>query len=84
MFVFSECRVYCQVEVSATNRFLVQRTPTYCGVSKWITKTKINMKENLTLRRPRPTRAVELREQLIQFYLHGLGHVFRLNGLAHH
>ena len=60
MFLFSECRVCCHVEVSATNRFLVQRTPTYCGVSEWIRKTKMNVKENLTLRRPRPTRAVEL------------------------
>jgi hypothetical protein len=28
--------VACQVEVSATDRSLVQRSPTACGVSKWV------------------------------------------------
>jgi len=27
--------VYCQVEVSATDRLLVQSSPTECGVSEW-------------------------------------------------
>jgi hypothetical protein len=32
MFVCCECFVCCQVEVSATGRSLVQRSPTDCGV----------------------------------------------------
>jgi len=30
----SECLMCCQVEVSATGRLLVQRSPTECGVSR--------------------------------------------------
>jgi hypothetical protein len=41
-----------QVEVSATDRSLVQRSPTECGVSEFDLRTTI-------LRRSRPTRAVE-------------------------
>jgi hypothetical protein len=33
MFVCCKCCVCCQVEVSATSRSLVQRSPTDCGVS---------------------------------------------------
>ena len=33
MCVSCECCVCCQVEVSATGRSPVQRSPTYCGVS---------------------------------------------------
>jgi hypothetical protein len=42
----------CQVEVSATGWSLVQRSPTECGVSECD-------REASTMRRPRPTRAVE-------------------------
>jgi hypothetical protein len=47
-----ESSVRCQVEVSATGRSLVQRSPTECGVSQFDLKTS-------TMRRPRPTRTVE-------------------------
>jgi hypothetical protein len=30
MSVSSECRMYCLVEISATGRFLVQRSPSVC------------------------------------------------------
>jgi hypothetical protein len=45
--------VCCQVEVSASGRSLVQRSPTECGVSECDLETS-------TMRRRRPTRAVEL------------------------
>ena len=44
--------VCCQVEVSATGRSLVQRSPTECGVSECDVET-------LTMRKPRPTGDVE-------------------------
>ena len=44
--------VCCQVEVFASGWSLVQRSPTYCGVSKSDLETS-------TMRRPGPTRAVE-------------------------
>ena len=34
MSVYCEFCVCCQVDVSATGRLLVQRSPTECGVSK--------------------------------------------------
>jgi len=34
----SECFMCCQVEVSATGRLLVQRSPTECGVSRAVKK----------------------------------------------
>jgi hypothetical protein len=46
--------VYCQVEVSATGRSLVQRCPNECGVSECDSETS-------TTRRTRSTRAVEAR-----------------------
>jgi len=33
------CVVFCQVEVSATDRSLVQRSPTECGVSEYDLET---------------------------------------------
>jgi hypothetical protein len=44
--------VCCQVEVSATGRSLVQRSPTECGVSERDLETSIR-------KGPSPTRAVE-------------------------
>ena len=44
--------VCCQLEVSASGWSLVQRSPTYCGVSESDLETS-------TMRRPGPTRAVE-------------------------
>jgi hypothetical protein len=38
MDVCFECCVCCQVEVSATGRSFVQRSPTYCGVSLCVIK----------------------------------------------
>jgi hypothetical protein len=38
MFVCYECCVCCQVEVSATGRSLVQRSPTDCVVSLCVIK----------------------------------------------
>ena len=46
----------CQVEVSATVRSLVQSSPTECDVSEYDLEAS-------TMRRPRPTRAVELWEK---------------------
>jgi hypothetical protein len=46
------CRVNvvcCQVEVSASGRSLVQRSPTECGMSEWVHKAS-------TMRRPWTTR----------------------------
>jgi hypothetical protein len=43
--------VFCQVEISATGRSLVQRLPTICGVSECYLDTS-------TMRGPTPTRAV--------------------------
>ena len=43
--------VCCQVEVSATGRSLVQRSPTECGVSEYDRRT--------SKKRPRPSKAVE-------------------------
>jgi hypothetical protein len=54
MSVSCECCVSCQVEVSATGRSLVQRSPTECGVSEYDLGTSI-------MRRPRPTRDIEAR-----------------------
>jgi hypothetical protein len=45
-------RLFCVVMVSATGRSLIQRCHTECGVSKCYIETS-------TLKRPRPTRAVE-------------------------
>ena len=45
--------VFCQVEVSATCRSLVQRSPTECGVSECDLETS-------TMRRPSPTGGAEL------------------------
>jgi hypothetical protein len=47
--------VCCQVEVSATSRSLVRRSPTECGVSE-------RDLANSTKRRPWTTRAVESRK----------------------
>ena len=44
--------VFCQVEVCATGRSLVQRSPTDCGVSECDLGTS-------KIRKPRPARAVE-------------------------
>ena len=44
--------VCCQVQVSATGRSLVQRSPTECGVSECDLEIS-------TIRRPRPTKAVK-------------------------
>ena len=44
--------VCCQVEVSATGRSLVKRSPTECDVSECDSETP-------KFRRPKPTRAVE-------------------------
>jgi len=52
MFVSFECRVCFLVEVSATGRSLVQRSPTECGVSNFDLETS-------TMRRSRPARALE-------------------------
>jgi hypothetical protein len=52
MSVCCKCCVCCQVEVSATGRSLVQRGPTERGVSECDL-------EALTMRWPRPIRAVE-------------------------
>jgi len=46
--------VGCQVQVSATGRPLIQRSPTECSVSECVLETSAT-------RRPRPTRAVEPR-----------------------
>jgi len=46
------CVLSGQVEVSASSRSFVQRSPTECGVSECDRGTS-------TVRRPRPTRAVE-------------------------
>jgi hypothetical protein len=51
MHVCFLCVVFCLVEVSATDRSLVQRSPTECGVSECDRGT--------SERRPRPTRAVD-------------------------
>jgi hypothetical protein len=45
--------VFCQVEVSATGRSLVQRSPTECGVSECDLETS-------SMRRPSPSGATEL------------------------
>jgi hypothetical protein len=45
--------VLCQVEVSATGRSLVQKSPAECGVSECDLETS-------TMRRPSPTGAAEL------------------------
>jgi hypothetical protein len=50
--------VCCQVEVSATGRSLVQRNPTECSVSGCDLETS-------DVRRPRPTRAVELQKKRV-------------------
>ena len=55
MSVSCEC-LCCQVEVSASGRSLVQRSPTEYGVSECDLGT-------LTMRKPRPTGAVEPREK---------------------
>jgi hypothetical protein len=39
------CVVCCQVEVSATGRSLVQRSPTECGVSQVCDRETSNSKE---------------------------------------
>jgi hypothetical protein len=52
MFVSCECRVCFRVEVSATGRSLVLRSPTEYGVSSCDL-------ESSTMRGPRPMRAVE-------------------------
>ena len=44
--------VFCQVEVSATDRSFVQRSPTECGVSEYDLDTS-------KMRRPSPTGAAE-------------------------
>ena len=49
--------VCCQVEISATDRSLVQRSPTLCGVSECDLDTS-------TMRKPTPTRAVEPRRKV--------------------
>ena len=51
--------VCCKVEVSATGRSLVPRSPTKCGVSEYDLGTS-------TMRMPRPARAVEpWKEQIL-------------------
>ena len=45
--------VFCQVEVPATGRSLVQKSPTECGVSEYDLETS-------TTRRPSPIGAAEL------------------------
>ena len=46
------CVVCCQMDVSANGRALARRSPAECGVSECDLLTS-------TMRRPRPTRAVE-------------------------
>ena len=53
----------CQVKVSATGRSLVQRGPTECGVTECD-------HEASTIRRPRPTRAVETRKKRLYYIIH--------------
>jgi hypothetical protein len=49
--VLSVVSVLCfQVEVSATGRYLVQRSPTKCGVSE------CDLETSTTIERPRPSR----------------------------
>jgi hypothetical protein len=48
----SVCVECCQVQVSATDRSLIQRGPTECGVPECDLETS-------TMRKPRPIRAVE-------------------------
>jgi hypothetical protein len=46
--VFSLVRVvFCQIEVSASDWSLVQRSPTECGVTKWMRSWSINNEETL-------------------------------------
>jgi hypothetical protein len=45
--------MFCQVQVSATGRSLIQRSPTDCDVSEYDLETS-------TMRRPRPTTAIEI------------------------
>jgi hypothetical protein len=47
--------LFCQVEVSATGRSLVQRSPIECGVSECD-------REGSTMRRPRPSRGCRAKE----------------------
>ena len=54
--------ISCQVQVSATGRALVQRSPTECGVSERNLKTSIRIT-------PRPTRAAEPYKNGRQRYL---------------
>jgi hypothetical protein len=49
--------VYCQVQVSATGRSLVQRSPSECGVSEFDLETS-------TIRRPRPTRGCRIMKKI--------------------
>jgi hypothetical protein len=62
MFVSCECRVCFQIEISATGRSLVQRSPTECGLSNCDL-------ESSTMRRPWPTRALEPRKKWRRHYL---------------
>ena len=52
MSLSSGCCVFCQLEVSAMGRSFVQRGPIECGVSEFDL-------EKSTMRKPRPTRAVD-------------------------
>ena len=45
--------LFCQIEASATDRSLVQRSPTECGVSEYDLETS-------TMRRSSPTGAAQL------------------------
>ena len=51
-YLFLVSVVFCQVEVSATGRTLVQKSPTDCGVSECDLEIS-------AMSKPRPTRAVE-------------------------
>ena len=63
MSVFCECCVLSgQVEVSASDRSFVQRSPTECGVSEFDRGTS-------TARRPTPTWAVDSLKKIKMYYM---------------
>jgi len=56
--------VYCQVEISASDWSLVQRSPTECGVSEWDHESSI-------MKRPWPTGGLLHHSKTISFPEHG-------------